>query len=93
MTCKLLLYKWKKLVKDEKVETQDQLAKFTQIKKRIVLDTWKLMVIKACCMKMREKYFKRKVIQSLKFALNERVEMQSYRQDRTLRVCFKKWAK
>jgi len=72
VTCKLLLYKWKRLVKDEKRDLEEKLAKFSSAKTRMILDTWKLMIVKAKCIKMRGKYFKRKVITALKLALNER---------------------
>ena len=68
VTCKLLIYKWRKLVKDTAKEMVEKMARFELIKARSIVETWKLMVIKRHCDKMREKFFKRKVIQSFRLA-------------------------
>jgi hypothetical protein len=91
VTCKLLIYKWRKLVKDSAKEIVEKLARFDLIKTRCIVDTWKLMVIKRHCEKMREKYFKRKAIQSFRLAQSEKAEMNKYKNDRMKLLVFLKW--
>jgi hypothetical protein len=91
VTCKLLIYKWRKLVKDSAKEIAEKHARFDLIRARYILDTWKLMVIKSQCGKMREKYFKRKAIQSFRMAQSEKAEMNKYKNDRMKQMVYLKW--
>lgn len=68
LTVKLLIYKWRKLIKDSAKEVVEKLTRFDLKRAQWIVETWKLMVIKRHCCKMREKYFKRKVLQSFRLA-------------------------
>lgn len=91
VTCKLLIYKWRKLVKDTSKEVVEKMTRFELSKIRWIVDTWKLMVIKRHCAKMREKYFKKKAIQSFRLAQSEKAEMNQYKNDRMKQMVYLKW--
>ncbi len=91
VTVKLLIYKWRKLLKDSAKEMVEKLTRFDLRRAQWIVDTWKLMVIKRYCCKMREKYFKRKVLQSFRLAQNEKAEMNQYKKERMRKVTFVKW--
>jgi hypothetical protein len=62
VTAKLLIYKWRKLVKDTYREVSEKLARIDLRRAYWIIESWKLMVVKRHCLKMREKYFKKKAI-------------------------------